>query len=485
MHTIKRNLGWLLLSQTATWGVAIVLLLVTPRKLGDHAFGQMSFAMVYVSFFELIGLFGTGTFLMKVIARNADALGRYVFNTLVMKFLVSIALVALALGLAVALGFDSDTIVLIAFFCISMVCNVTNNALAGGLQGLQQMGRPARWDIVRSYVGGLVGLFVLLSTGSLALYVFVFNAACVIPVLGNGIYLWPRLRRHRVDLDLWREIVVGSVPFFIWSALLIFYGSIDIPLLKGLAGDETVGWYALAYRWVSLPAFIAATVSVAFFPVLSAERVHIPENFARTANRALYVVALIATPAAIGIALIASDFMRTFYGTEFQQSVPLMRILALHIPIVGLDTVLGTVLITADKQRQWVLVGVTAAVFNPLLNLAAIPLTENHFGNAAIGAAVVTVLTELLLMIGAIRLRPAGVLDGRTARLLLRIVAATFVMVPVVLALSGAPLVVRCAAGAASYGAASIAFGTISLHDVRRWTLGSLGRRRQESSVLS
>ena len=79
-----------------------------------------------------------------------------------------------------------------------------------------------------------------------------------------------------------------------------------------------------------------------------------------------------------------------------------------------------------------------AAIFNPLLNLAAIPLTVQWFDNGAIGAATITVLTEVVMMIGAIYLRPAGVLDRPTARLLVRIVAASAAMVPVAWR-SGAP----------------------------------------------
>jgi O-antigen/teichoic acid export membrane protein len=290
-------------------------------------------------------------------------------------------------------------------------------------------------------------------------------------------------RNRQLDFSLWRQIMVGSVPFFVWSALLLFYGSIDIPLLKIFTNDETIGWYALAYRWVGMPAFFAATVSVAFFPALSAQRIQIPQEFARTANRALQLVVFVATPAAVGIALIASDFLHLLYGSEFSQSVPLMQILALHIPIVGLDVILGTVLITADKQRQWVYVGVVAAIFNPLLNLIAIPMSQSLFENAAIGAATVTVLTEVMLMVGAIRLRPAGVLDGATGRLLLRIVAASAVMVPVVLALGATPLVVQILAGAAAYGLASLALGTISVSEIRRMALGTIGRRQAESGV--
>ena len=470
MNAIKRNLGWLLLTQTAMWGVSVVLLLIAPRKLGDNAFGQLSFAMVYVSFFELVALFGTGTYLTKVIARDTSSVGRYVFNTLVLKMCLAIALIVLALGLGAVVGFSHEMMLLVATYCLGMFFNALNNALIGGLQGLQQMRRPALWDLARAYVGGALGLVVLFNHGSLVLYGLVFNLACVIPLVANAQALWPALRQNRrVEFSLWRAILAGGVPFFIWSALLVVYGTIDIPLLEAFSGSEEVGWYTLAYRWVSMPVFFAASVATAFFPALSAQNVHIPEVFARTANRALHLVVLVATPAAIGIALLAEPFLQMIYGPEFNQAIPLMRILALHIPIVGMDIVLGTVVVAADRQRQWVIVGAVAAVFNPLLNLMAIPVTAHMFGNGAIGAAIVTVLTELILMVGAVRLRPAGVLDPPTARLLVRIVAASLAMVPVVLVLHDLPFGVLVAVGMATYGLASLVLHTISLRELRSW----------------
>jgi O-antigen/teichoic acid export membrane protein len=469
MNAIKRNLGWLLASQGATWGVSIILLVIVPRRLGDQAFGQLSFAVVYVSFFELLAQFGTGTFLVKTIARETSTLARYVVNSLVMKLALSFLLATIALVLAKVLGYHGELLLLIGAYCLSMILNTLNNVLTSSFMGLQRMGRPALLEIVRGFVGAALGLAVLLNGGSIVAYSLAFSLAATIPLVVNFLTLWPELRPCRtIDVHLWKRILVGGVPFFLWSAILAFYATIDIPLLRALSGDQTVGWYAVAYRWVSMPAFFAASVGAAFLPALSAHGVEISATFVRMANRALHLVAFVATPAAIGIALIASEFISVLYGGQFHESVPLMRLLALHVPIVGIDIILGSVLIASDKQRQWVLVGLAAAIFNPLANLVAIPLADRAFGNAAIGAATITVATELLMLVGAIFLRPTGVLDRRTVGLLGRIVVASLTMVPVVLLLQWAPLAIQVAAGAATYAAMSLALGTFTLVEVRR-----------------
>ena len=211
----------------------------------------------------------------------------------------------------------------------------------------------------------------------------------------------------------------------------------------------------------------------------------VSRDFTDMANRALKLVVFVATPAAVGMALVADSFLSLLYGAEFQQAVPLIRLLALQIPILGIDIVLASVVIAADRQRQWVAVSVAAAVFNPLANLVAIPVSEQAFGNGAIGAAVVTILTEVMLLVAAVAMQPSGVLDRPTTTTLLRMVAASAAMVPVVLALGSTPLAVRIVAGVVTYGVASLALRTVSMDEVRRIRARPVARPPQPEQVAS
>ena len=486
MNRIGRNLVWLLFAQAATWIVSIALLLVAPRVLGDTEFGQLSFVIVYASFVDLLANMGTNTFLVKAIARDTTSTGRYVANAVVMKLILATCLSALALGLAVALHLDSTTIVLIAAYCVGAIINAVGTTIGAGLTGLQLMSGIARWNMLQCYVGGLGGVLVLMTGGSVITYAIVFNLAFLIPIPGNYLKLRHYMGPDRaIEVRSWKEILRGGFPFFILAALLVLYGTIDIPLLQAMSGSEEVGWYALAYRWVSVPAFFAATVASAFFPALSAEGVHLAPLFSSLANRALRLVVVVATPAAIGIALVAAPFLTLLYGGQYDHAIPLLRILALHIPIVGLDIILGSVAMASDRQRQWVAVSAAATLFNPLMNLVAIPLTARMFGNAAIGAAIVTVMTELILMAGGIALRPQGVLDRPTLNSLVRIVGASLTMVPVVLLLSSTPLVVQVVAGMITYAVASLALRAVSIDEIKGWTSALRRGSRGEVSAAT
>jgi len=74
----------------------------------------------------------------------------------------------------------------------------------------------------------------------------------------------------------------------------------------------------------------------------------------------------------------------------------------------------------------------------------------------------------VFIMVGAFVVRPRGVLDGHALGMNLRIVAASAVMIPVLLLAGSLPLVVQILLGVVTYAAASVLFRAISLSDVRR-----------------
>lgn len=130
---------------------------------------------------------------------------------------------------------------------------------------------------------------------------------------------------------------------------------------------------------------------------------------------------------------------------------------------------LGAALMAGDRQKQWVSVGAIAAVFNPLLNLFAIPMSVKAFGNGAVGASVITVATELVMLCGALCLmRRYNVPDRQTVGFVVRCAVACAAMVGVVILSRGTWLPARIVVGMVTYGLASLALGTLSANEVGR-----------------
>jgi O-antigen/teichoic acid export membrane protein len=248
---------------------------------------------------------------------------------------------------------------------------------------------------------------------------------------------------------------------------MLVYGTIDIPILAVLSDDATVGWYTLAYRFVGIPVFIANAVMVAMFPTMSAHGVAPNTEFVDLVNRCLRLVMLIAVPASLGIAVLADRIIGLLYDERYAEAVPILRILALSIPLTTMGIALGTALIASDRQFRYVIIAAIATVLNPIACWFAINWSIDRYDNGAIGAAIVTLGTEVLITGGALLVRSSGVMDRVTVWFFARTVFAASLMAVFLEVFGNLPLAVLCALGLVLYGVVSIAVRTLALDDVR------------------
>jgi O-antigen/teichoic acid export membrane protein len=278
--------------------------------------------------------------------------------------------------------------------------------------------------------------------------------------------------RKALSLELLRTLAFSGLPILAYQIALLIYGSIDYVMLLWLDTTQIVGQYGLAYRLVSIPIIVPIVLSSVLYPALSVAAFSKDREPLHNAFMGGCRVVLIGTiPMSVGIQLLAPDIVQllTGAGNDYIGSVVLIRILALHIPIVAIDSLVGTAIFAMHRNKKLAIIAWIAAFANPALNLALIPLTQIWWGNGAIGAATATVLVEALLCLAMLRL-VADVLNlNQLCGVLGRVCAATAFMVPVVAAgnaIAGVPLAV--VAGVATYAAGCVTLGLAHPRDIAR-----------------
>jgi len=457
------------ISQLITWTCTASLVILLPRYLGDVNLGKLGFAMAFTGLLGVMAELGTATYLTKEIARNPTRAGVLTTNALAMRFPMSAAVAAIAVAVVNLSGYDEVTRHLVYLFCIGLLVDALAKIVLGALQGLQRMRSLAAGSVLSKVTfAGLAFVMVLSGEGGAVevAYIHVFSSLLA---LGCGLLILLRLGRLplTVDWSSWRFIFMGGLPFFLWQASFMVYAHIDMVLLSFLANHAVVGWYGAAYKIVMLPAFVPTIVMTVTFPALVAAASN-PALFNTLARQAAHIILLASVPMAIGIMLLADKIIALFgYPEVFNNSAILMVLLAPCIVLAGVDTIIGNVLTARDRQRQWALTGVAAAVLNPLLNLVAIPYTQAAYGNGAIGAAAITTLTEVFMMSVGLWLLPSGVFNGRMLANALKCLAVGLGMAVFVGLTRDHPLVVPILLGALVYGGGCLASGILSLDDLR------------------
>lgn len=454
MNTTLKNAFSLLFSQVGTILMSSLLLIFVPTYFGQEDFGKYTYAAVFTAFFGLVGAAGTGTYIVKSIARDRTQLASYALNAVTLKIAVGSMLAALAATLGLLIGLDDTTMAFVVAALIVMNLTMVNEVLVSCLYGIERMGRPATVGAATQVLAGLVTLLLISAELAPTSIIFLTVPLAAIPIFVNAAAIrgeTSSFRHVKIKWSVWRVLLVGGFPFMLYQIVLYAYGSVDLLMLRPMTDSQTVGWYSLAYRIISLPVLLAATVLLAMFPSLSVQAQNDPGRLASQINRALRFISFITFPLAIGTIAIAPQLIDTFYTAEFEQSAVLIRILAFSMPVVVVDLILGMALFASDRQSSFLVIGLIAAIINPALNFFAIPYTADRFSNGAIGAASVTVLTEVVIMFGALRIRPAGVLDRGTAGYLLRAGFCAALIAPVAIFVSTWGLPAMILSGVVTY----------------------------------
>lgn len=447
-----------------------VVVLVLPRFLGDVNLGKLAFASGYTVYFGLLTGLGTGTYLAKKVAGNPSTVAQYAMNAALMRLPLSLLASVLGIVTINLLGYDELTKRTVYLLFIGVTLTSIYGIMFASLQGLQEM-RPVAVSQVAIKVVLAASVTALLVTGHGLLEVALVQSLSAGVGLVVVIYALARHARFRfsVDLGLWRTLLVGGLPFFLFGVSNVIYARIDVLMLSGFTHDAVIGWYSAAYRIISIPGFAPSIIMMVIFPALSAAAAKGDlQSFNTLSRRALQAVVLATVPMAMGLILLSDKLTGLLYPPEFARSAPIMIILGLNMPLVSADMIIGSALIARDKQRQWALAAVAAAFFNPAMNVFLIPLTHSAYGNGAIGAAIATLLTELFLMMVGLRLLPPGVFDRTTFSTALRVVAAALLMVGPVWVVRDLPIVVPVAVGVLVYSSSCLLLRAVCVSDLRR-----------------
>jgi O-antigen/teichoic acid export membrane protein len=477
-----RGVAALMISQGFTWIATAVITFTLPRFLGSANLGKYSLAVAVFGLAELGADLGIGTYLNRQVARDPAGAPRLVTAALASRFaLGGVAAAALFAGFHV---FGSDPVVRLTIDVLCVNVLVDTLAMAGAtLNGLLRI----KWLAVASalnklVVAGAVVLVLLLGYGAPGVALASLAGALV----GHTVNCTALFRQVRpaltVDLRLCRQMVFGGLPFFMMAAAVVFYSQVDTVMLAALTHSSVVGWYNAALRILAIPGFVPVIVMSLAFPALTAAVPH-RERFDRIARRSIQAILVATVPMGVGMMLLPDRLTRFFgYPADFSHSWPLIVLLAVGMPLIGVDMIVGAALIASEKQRAWTAVGIAAAVLNPAINLVAIPYTQARFGNGAIGAAAVTSLTELFMMLMGIRLLPTGTLDRSTLLGAARVALACVPLAAVAWLARGEHLIVPVFCGAGVYGAACLLTRAVTLQDLRE-IRRHLGRRRDPEAA--
>ncbi|MGB5760810.1 MAG: oligosaccharide flippase family protein, partial [Acidimicrobiales bacterium] len=250
-----------------------------------------------------------------------------------------------------------------------------------------------------------------------------------------------------------------SLPFF-WIALaIVVYQQVDVIIISLVVEDDAVlGWYSVYERLAGTLLFVPTVFMTAVFPTIS--RLYAdPETdtgagglSSRIIQKSFTSMLLVSIPLGFGAAAVSKPLVVLLFGSGFADAAPIVFVGGFVLSLTYQTTILGMFLIAMDKQRQWTMFIVLGALLTIPLDLVLVPFFDANYQNGAIGAVLGFLITESIVLAGAIYLLPRGSLDRSSALFAVRAIVAGAVMAGAVMLVIGINLPITILVGALTYG---------------------------------
>jgi O-antigen/teichoic acid export membrane protein len=461
-RTTARNSLLVMLAQVAIKLLSFAFTVLIVRQLGASEFGQYAAIAAFGSVFLFIGDLGLSPFLVREVARLRDApdgdaqISALYGTVLSLRLLLSLLGVALMLVAAWLTDRPAAMIGALALNGLSMLLYGAQGTSEAVLAGYERLDLPARARVVyqllfvalggAALVGGLgyYGLIYATLVGVITLTLLCMRAAARLGV-----------RVGRPAPQRFAPLIRASIPFGVVAFTLGLSYKFDSVLLSIFHGDTVTGYYNAAYSLVFSTVFLSNAINTALYPSLTRQAAADARSVPLVYGRVIRYLLVIGLPIAVGGAFLAPRIVPFLYGDEYLPAIPALQLVIWVVPLMFLSEFLGYAVIIGGREGRVARSVLVSTGANVALNLALVP----RIGLMA--AAVMTVVTELILVGQYLWLLRDGMRQVPWGSTLLRPAAAALLMGGCVLLLDALPLLLVVAIGAALYGGLLLLLGVL------------------------
>ncbi len=454
-----------LVGQLVTWASTLSLTIAYGRFLGDVKFGELYFAITFVSLVGFPVELGFNQQLTRDVAEDPEKSHVYLWNTLLIKMLLWILLYGVVLVVSWLLGYSQEVRDLVAICGVTLLSGALVNTFASLHYAFERTLFPAAGMMIEKGLSACVGFILLRNGAAVQTMALVLLGGSLLDLAWQSCWFF-RLTGLEVAVSkkILRRLIHGSIPFVVYGVLGVLYYRIDTVLLSLMTNSAVVGWYGAGYRLFDTLLFIPNLIlNAVMYPVFSKLSASARSSLRVAVEKCMDLLLICSIPIATLMIVAAPNIVGFLYHrAEFNNTIPVIQALAPGLVFLYINTLFGSVIVSTKKERKIPISAAVALVFNLGLNLFLIPIYHQ------VGAALVTSLTELLLLVLSIFFMPASLLPWRSIIVGSKALLAALVMTLVVFFLKTWSILLILPVAALTYGGVTILLRTVPREDMRR-----------------
>jgi len=465
MNRLRRVINNTLISflgQAVAWVSTLLLTIAYGRFLGAIKFGELYFAVTFVTLLGYPILSSFDKQAIRDVAQKPDKAAGYLSNLLLVRLGTWFILYTVILVASWQLGYSPEVRVLVAICGFDLLCNAIASSFASLHYVIERTIFPVVGNILEKGLSALFGILLLKFGAGVQIMAVVIVVGSLINGIWQAAWLFRRVSANfSIDQSLIREIVRTSIPFLINGVLVIGYASIDTVLLSLMTNYTVVGWYGAAQRLIDTMGFLPTIViTTIMYPIFSKLSIASDADLKLAIEKSVNFLLFCGVPIATVMVVTAPNIIRFLYErNEFAQSIPVLQVAAPGVVFIFVNFALSSIILSKNQDRRLPTVSAIALVFNLGLNIILILLYQH------IGAAIASTLTEMLVCCILITFIPRHLMPIGSLRVALKAIIASLVMALAILPFHTLHIFGILPIAMLVYLGASVLLGTIPRED--------------------
>ncbi len=391
---VLKNTSILTVSQIISFIFIFFYTIYIARYLGAGGFGILSFAIAVSGIFSILADLGLSILTVREVARDKSLAQKYLGNAIIIKIIlavISFSLIVLVINL---LNYPHETVTVVYFVALSTILNSFFGLFYSIFQAHEKMEFQSIGQILNSilmFSGVIIAIKVGLDVVGFSFIYVLSSFITLIFVL--IVYVWKfSLPVIEIDTIFWKRILKEALPFGLAGIFVTIYYWIDSVMLSIMVGNEIVGWYNAAYRFIYIFLSFHTIFIISIFPVLSSFYKTSKESLKFAYERSFKYMLIITVPIAVFVTILANKIIFLIFGPSYIPSVIALQILIWTIVFMFVNGLSGNFLGSINKQPIVTKITAIGAITNIILNILLIPKFSY------IGSSFATVITELVIM---------------------------------------------------------------------------------------
>jgi O-antigen/teichoic acid export membrane protein len=379
-------------------GASLVGAALVTRHLGRADYGRFQTVIALVAIVQAVSDLGMSTLGLREYAQRTGAdRDRFMRILLGMRLALTSVGVVVAMGIAWALGYDSQMIVGAGLTGIGLVLAVLYGTLSIPLAADIRMGAVTGLDVARQVgVAAVYVLLVVLGSGVLG-----FLAATVPIHLALVLATLVLVRgsvplRPLFDRREWIALVRPTITFALATAVGSLYVYAALVLTSLVSTEDETGLFGASFRVYLIVAAVPGMLVTTAFPLLSRAARDDRARLRYATQRLFEGTAALGGAALITCVLGAAPIIAVVAGPQYDGAVPVLRIQGTALAMTFVISTWGFTLLAMHRHRAMICANAVALV----ISAATVLLLAHTHG--AKGAAFGTLLGETWLAVGYI-----------------------------------------------------------------------------------